>query len=134
MNNQWGTVCDDFWGTADATVVCRQLGYSPHGQWHIPRLPSYIEFNSMVTPTGAVAFGNAHFGAGTGPVLLDSVDCSGRENNLTDCAQRSFVSCYYSHRGAGVRCQGTYCNCSVLIHSQKKTFSQIIQAGNIGSI
>ena len=57
--------------------------------------------------TDAVAFSNAHFGTGVGPIYLDNVDCNGSESNLADCAKSFTVNCFSGHNeDAGVRCQG----------------------------
>ena len=63
-SNQWNTVCDDSWDINDATVVCRQLGYR-----------------------GAVtAHQSAHFGQGSGQILLDDLHCTGSEASLLECS------------------------------------------------
>ena len=63
-NGVWGTVCDDFWSTDDAEVVCKQLGFQSEG---------------------AIPFSRAAFGQGTGNIILDNLNCNGNESNIFDC-------------------------------------------------
>ena len=67
---------------------------------------------ALTVPTylDAQDFSGAHFGAGIGPIHLDTVQCSGSESSLIQCPKSS-VNCTNGHsQDAGVRCQGiVYC-------------------------
>ncbi|PIK48883.1 putative deleted in malignant brain tumors 1 protein-like isoform X1 [Apostichopus japonicus] len=80
-NGEWGTVCDDFWDISDAAVVCRQLGF-----------PGVIS-----APV------SASFGAGTGEIHMDDVECTGDESNLLNCGHSAIDNCGHSE-DAGVVC------------------------------
>ncbi len=85
-SSQWNTVCDDMWDINDAHVVCRQLGYE-----------------------GAVtAHQSAHFGQGSGQILLDALQCTGREGSLLECNHNGINEHNCRHgEDASVTCECT---------------------------
>ena len=56
---------------------------------------------------GGRAFSNAHFGAGSGPIFLDDVQCTSSSSKLLECHSRPILShnCLHSS-DAGVKCEG----------------------------
>ncbi|NWY57410.1 NETR protein, partial [Chionis minor] len=82
-DGRWGTICDDQWDDRDAEVVCRQLGLSGN-----PKALSW-----------------AHYGQGSGPILLDEVECSGNELSLDQCKKSDWGQQNCDHiEDAGVSC------------------------------
>ena len=53
--------------------------------------------------SAATAFGSARFGRGSGPIVMDNVACTGREERLVDCPSTFNHNCAHSE-DAGVRC------------------------------
>ncbi|KAL7382691.1 hypothetical protein ABVT39_026632 [Epinephelus coioides] len=82
-DGRWGTVCDDQWDLRDADVVCAQLGCG---------------YALNVTGQGG------SFPQGRGPVHLDELNCTGREENLWACpAAQDETDCGHKE-DAGVVC------------------------------
>lgn len=68
--------------------MCRQLGYQANG---------------------ALALSFAHFGSGSGPIVMDDVRCTGLEVYLSDCQNSGlFLHNCGHYEDASVRCLGRY--------------------------
>lgn len=98
-NNQWGTVCDDGWGTNDAKVACAQLGFSRNSTDH-----SYCI--AIIITLDAARYLSAAFGTGYGSIIMHHLTCSSNENSLFSCGLTlGSAGCSHSE-DAGARCAG----------------------------
>ena len=103
-NNQWGTVCDDYWDNDDAKIVCRMLNYPSSGKY------IYSIYYVIILSSDAIARGSGYFGEGSGSILLDNVQCTGNEVSIFSCTHNMIGSNDCSHNDdAGVVCLGLIC-------------------------
>ena len=66
-----------------------------------------IEYLTIIINLGSLAFTHAHYGRGSGPIHLDNVHCTGREQRLIDCTytnNTSGLDCTHSE-DASVACR-----------------------------
>ena len=66
-NEVWGTVCEDLFTTAAASVVCVMLGFE-----------------------SGTKIDNRNYTANHGPIWLDNVRCRGTETDIAECSHQSW--------------------------------------------
>jgi len=109
-NGNWGTVCDDLWGVADASIVCKQLGFETDG---------------------VIAYSRAEFGQGTGDIILDNLQCRGNESNIFDCPHNGETNHNCAHsEDAGIFCPVPGNNI-ITMHHMKYTYYNTFRNGSI---
>uniref|UniRef100_A0A1X7U210 SRCR domain-containing protein n=1 Tax=Amphimedon queenslandica TaxID=400682 RepID=A0A1X7U210_AMPQE len=97
LNGAWGSICSDYWDNNDASVICRQLGYSPYGA-----LGPAVTQTSSSTPSHNII----------------DLNCTGQESSILDCPFNGLIGQYScsNTRDANAYCQDsnlvTYSNCT----------------------
>ncbi len=79
---RYGSVCHNPWTEMDASVICKQLGFSAYGIFNKnPNSKQYIS----CTHAGAINVNADIFAIGETPSLVSMANCTGTEISLLDC-------------------------------------------------
>ena len=105
LNNTWSIVCDSGWDDMDATVVCRQLGYSVAGRptTHTPDRYHSIPCRTCCHPSESSGIRGTVFNAGVADQFINNMNCTGTEAALVACPHTQQSTCGVDDF-AGVHC------------------------------
>ena len=103
FNSRWGTVCDNRWNENSTAVACKHLGFSEtvNGKSNIS-IPFIPKHNFLFLESRY--FSSDKFGKGSGPVLIDYINCTGLEGSLLRCNHFTHASGCSHDSDVGVTC------------------------------
>lgn len=116
-DSTWGRACSSGWDQNEASVVCRQLGFTVAGRSVAKGRLVSCEFSFFFCNSAGSQFHQV-LGHPPHPILLNNLNCSGLESSLLDCPvlepgplkrqvpPEEPMICP-SGNEAGVRCAGT---------------------------
>uniref|UniRef100_A0A8C1TXE6 protein-lysine 6-oxidase n=1 Tax=Cyprinus carpio TaxID=7962 RepID=A0A8C1TXE6_CYPCA len=94
---RWRQVCDKGWSLNSSRVVCGMLGFPDH--WH------YVVCRELGFGSAKEALTGAYMGQGTGPIHMNSVQCTGTERSILDCYFQEVPPWTFKHsQDASVKC------------------------------
>ena len=98
-------MCDNGWGTFDAQVVCKQLGFSATGMTSVSYTHHLFSFHILLGARYRLwsYYGWANLSV---PIYLDYMNCAGTETKLINCPHNNPIgvtNCGYNEI-AGIVC------------------------------
>ena len=122
FNGIWGTICSLNWDDQDASVACKQLGYSAEGSTQILKCFNFCNTFFYLLRTlyfdiiGALSIGS--YPNHVSNVHIIDISCTGTESSVFDCPHTAATpsqSCP-NNADAYIQCNG---KCRILMIKQR---------------
>lgn len=108
----WSKICrDTFWDHKEASVICKELGFSPYGTEYIHYYTHCVRLCCYYRSIGSLAVSSKWFSDQSRPIFFNGMECNGNEDHIINCTVNELaLDCSSSSFEANVVCPGTHNN------------------------